>query len=275
MGHRPTRNVEGINWAPPLNTLAMNSTGTAHMSTLANEPRTYRARMARPGLQGFRVVVKETDLWVLAARDFSPEVRDLVIQERQQLEAYIAGHPDFLTSLVPWPADPFAPPVVREMIEAARAAGVGPMAAVAGALAARVGRQLASLSPEVIVENGGDIFMAITQPATIALFAGKSPLSHRVGLKIDPSLSPLGVCTSSATVGHSLSFGRADAACVLAESAALADAAATALGNRVQGPDTIASALAWAAALPNLLGAVVIVGEKLGAWGQVELVPLT
>jgi len=231
--------------------------------------------MARPGLKGFRVVVKETDLWVLAARDFSPEVRDLVIQERQQLEAYIAGHPDFLTSLVPWPADPFAPPVVREMIEAARATGVGPMAAVAGALAARVGRQLASLSPEVIVENGGDIFMAITQPATIALFAGKSPLSHRVGLKIDPSLSPLGVCTSSASVGHSLSFGRADAACVLAESAALADAAATALGNRVQGPDTIASALAWAAALPNILGAVVIVGEKLGAWGQVELVPLT
>ena len=231
--------------------------------------------MARPGLKGFRVVVKETDLWVLAARDFSPEVRDLVIQERQQLEAYIAGHPDFLTSLVPWPADPFAPPVVREMIEAARATGVGPMAAVAGALAARVGRQLASLSPEVIVENGGDIFLAIQQPATVALFAGKSPLSHRVGLKIDPSLSPLGVCTSSASVGHSLSFGRADAACVLAESAALADAAATALGNRVQGLDTIAFALAWAAALPDILGAVIIVGEKLGAWGQVELVPLT
>jgi hypothetical protein len=245
------------------------------MTISAHEPRTYRARMARPGLKGFRVVVKETDLWVLATRDFLPEIRDLVIQERQQLEAYIAGHPDFLTSLVPWPADPFAPPVVREMIEAARATGVGPMAAVAGALAARVGRQLASLSPEVIVENGGDIFLAIQQPATVALFAGKSPLSHRVGLKIDPSLSPLGVCTSSATVGHSLSFGRADAACVLAESAALADAAATALGNRVLGPDTIAPALAWAAALPDILGAVVIVGEKLGAWGQVELVPLT
>ena len=245
------------------------------MTISAHEPRTYRARMARPGLVGFRVAVRETELWVLAARDFSPEVRELVIQERQQLEAYIAGRPDFLTTLTPWPADPFAPPVVREMIEAAAAAGVGPMAAVAGALAARVGRQLLPLSPEVIVENGGDIFLAITQPATVALFAGKSPLSHRVGLKIDPSLSPLGVCTSSATVGHSLSFGRADAACVLAPSAALADAAATALGNRVQGPDTIAFALAWAAALPNILGAVIIVGEKLGAWGQVELVPLT
>ena len=245
------------------------------MTTSPHEPRTYRTRMARPGLVGFRVAVRETDLWVLAAGDFSAEVRDLVIQERAQLEAYIGGHPDFLTTLVPWPADPFAPAVVREMIEAAAVAGVGPMAAVAGALAARVGRHLAPLSPEVIVENGGDIFLAIKHPATVALFAGTSPLSHRVGLHLDPSLSPLGVCTSSASVGHSLSFGRADAACVLAESAALADAAATAMGNRVQGPDSMAPALAWVATLPGILGAVIIVGEKLGAWGQVELVPLT
>jgi uncharacterized protein len=239
------------------------------------EPRTYRTRMARPGLTGFRVEVKETDLWVLAARDFSSDVRDLVIQERQQLEAYIAGHPGFLTSLVPWPADPFAPPVVREMIDAAAAAGVGPMAAVAGALAARVGRFLTPLSPEVIVENGGDIYLAIAHPATVALFAGKSPLSHRVGLNLDPALSPLGVCTSSATVGHSLSFGKADAACILAKNTALADAAATALGNRIQGAEAIAPALEWVASVPDLLGAVVIVGDKLGAWGQVELVPLT
>jgi uncharacterized protein len=239
------------------------------------EPRTYRTRMARPGLTGLRVEVKETDLWVLAARDFSAEVRDLVIQERQQLEAYIASHPGFLTSMAPWPPDPFAPPVVREMITAAAVAGVGPMAAVAGALAARVGRHLTPLSPEVIVENGGDIFLALAQPATIALLAGKSPLSHRVGLKIDPALSPLGVCTSSAITGHSLSLGRADAACVLAPDAAFADAAATALGNRVGGPDAIAPALEWVASLPDILGAIVIVGEKLGAWGRVELTPLT
>ena len=92
----------------------------------------------------------------------------------------------------------------------------------------------------MIVENGGDIFLKIDQPATVALFAGKSPLSHRVGLRIDPAWSPLGVCTSSGTVGHSLSFGRADAACVVAPGAALADAAATALGNRVQDPGAIA-----------------------------------
>jgi uncharacterized protein len=244
------------------------------MTAPAYEPRTYRTHMARTGLVGFRVAVKETDLWVLAARDFSREVRELIIQERQQLEAYIAGHPAFLTTLAPWPEDPFAPPVVRDMIAAAAPAGVGPMAAVAGALAARVGPRLAAWSPEVIVENGGDIFLAIERPAAVALFAGASPLSRRVGLSLDPALSPLGVCTSSGTVGHSLSFGRADAACVLAPNAALADAVATALGNRVQTPDSIAPALEWVASLPGVLGAVIIVGEKLGAWGRVELVPL-
>lgn len=230
--------------------------------------------MAREGLVGFRVAVRETDLMVLAARDLSREVREAVVQERRQLEAYIAAHPGFLTTLVPWPQDPYAPAVVREMIAAAARVEVGPMAAVAGALAERVGRALETLSAEVIVENGGDIFLKVLQPATVALFAGKSPLSHRVGLKIDPSLSPLGVCTSSGTVGHSLSFGRADAACVLARSAALADAAATALGNRVPDAAAIAAALKWAAGVPEILGAVIIVGDRLGAQGQVELVPL-
>ena len=86
------------------------------MPTKSYEPRTYRTRMARPGLVGFQVAVKETDLWVLAGQDLSREVREVVLQERRQLEAYIAGHPEFLTTLTPWPEDPFAPPVVREMI---------------------------------------------------------------------------------------------------------------------------------------------------------------
>ncbi len=244
------------------------------MPAEAFESRTYRTRMARPGLVGFRVVVRETDLLVLASRDLTPEVREVVVRERQQLEAYIGCHPEFLTTLVPWPEDPYAPAVVREMVAAAARVGVGPMAAVAGVLAERVGRVLLPLSPEVIVENGGDIFLKVAGPATVALSAGESPLSHRLGLKLDPAWGPLGVCTSSGTVGHSLSFGRADAACVVASSAALADAAATALGNRVLDAQAIPGALKWVAAIPEILGAVVILGDKLGAWGQLELVPL-
>jgi uncharacterized protein len=241
----------------------------------SQQPRTYRTRMAREGLVGFRVAVKETDLMVLAESDLSLEVRRLVIQERQHLEAYIQQHPEFLTTLAPWPTDPYAPPVVRDMISAGAPAGVGPMAAVAGAIAARVGQGLLAFSGEVIIENGGDIFLHLQQPATVSLYAGRSPLSHRVGLKITPErLNTWGVCTSSGTVGPSLSFGRADAACVVAPDAALADACATALGNRVTGASAMQQALDWVAAIPGLTGAVVIVGDRLGAWGDLDMVPL-
>jgi ApbE superfamily uncharacterized protein (UPF0280 family) len=238
------------------------------------EPRTYRTSMARPGLVGFRVAVKETDLMILAAQDFTSEVRRLVVQERHQLEAYIARYPQFLTTLTPWPEDPYAPQVVRQMIAAGRTAGVGPMAAVAGTLAEQVGRGLLPQSEEVIVENGGDIFLRLTSPATVALYAGRSRLSRRLGVKLTPEMTPLGVCTSSGTVGHSLSFGRADAACILAPSTALADAVATALGNRVHDAGAISATLEWIATVPGVLGAVIIIGDKLGAWGQVELTPL-
>jgi ApbE superfamily uncharacterized protein (UPF0280 family) len=238
------------------------------------QPRTYRTRMGREGLVGFRVAVKETDLMVLAQRDLSIEVRDLIIRERQQLEAYIQQHPDFLTTLSPSPPDLYAPPLVRDMIQAATAAGVGPMAAVAGASAARVGQALLAFTDEVIVENGGDIFMHLRRPATVSLYAGRSPLSNKLGLRIPAEPQTWGVCTSSGTVGHSLSLGQADAACVVAADTALADACATALGNRVTSASDINEALDWLGGIPGLTGALVVVGEHLGAWGHIELVPL-
>jgi ApbE superfamily uncharacterized protein (UPF0280 family) len=160
------------------------------------------------------------------------------------------------------------------MIEAGRRAGVGPMAAVAGAIAEYVGRDLLGYSNEVIVENGGDIFLAMTDPATIAILAGSSPLSNRLGLRADFPQGSVGICTSSGTVGHSLSLGAADAVVVLSESTALADAVATALGNKVGDGADIEAALAAGKAIEGVLGLVVIVGARLGVWGQVELVHL-
>jgi len=230
--------------------------------------------MAREGLVGFRVAVRETDLMVLAERDLSVEVRHLVVQERQQLETYIQQHPEFLTTLSPWPPDPYAPPLVRDMIGAALTANVGPMAAVAGAVAARVGQALLAQSAEVIVENGGDIFMHLNRSATVALYAGPSPLSHKLGFTMEPGQGHGGICTSSGTVGHSYSFGRCDAACVVAADTALADACATALGNRVPDAGAINEALSWIATIPSIRGALIIVGEHLGVWGNLKLVPL-
>lgn len=236
--------------------------------------RGYRTRMARGGLQGFQVKINETDLMILAQRELRQVVTEIVLHERRQLEHYIADHPGFLESLTPWPEDRLAPPLVKAMIRATSQVNVGPMASVAGAIAAAVGKELLQSSFEVIVENGGDIFLKISEPASVALYAGNSPLSMKVGLLIPAEVTPLGVCTSSGTVGHSLSFGRADAACVLAHDTALADATATALGNRIKIPADIPSALEWLASIPNIVGGVVIAGDRLGAWGEVELKPL-
>jgi hypothetical protein len=236
--------------------------------------RIYRTSMARGGLMSFQVKIHETDLMVLANQEYQDVATAVVLQERRQLEHYIASHPGFLESLRPWPEDPLAPRLVKEMIQAGARVNVGPMAAVAGAIAAAVGQALLDHSPEVIVENGGDIFLKISRPATVALYAGHSPLSMKVGILIAAAMTPLGVCTSSGTVGHSLSLGRADAACVLAADTALADAAATALGNRVKVPADIPAALEWLADTPDILGGVVIAGDKLGAWGELELRPL-
>jgi ApbE superfamily uncharacterized protein (UPF0280 family) len=220
------------------------------------------------------VAVKETDLYILAQSVLEQEAREAIIQLRQQLEAYISANPLFQTSLVPLPADPRAPQIVKEMLAAAQAAGVGPMAGVAGAMAEFVGAALLPFTPEVVVENGGDIFLETSTARTIGIFAGASPLSMQVGISIPAERQPLGVCTSSATVGPSLSLGKADAVCVISPSATLADAAATALGNMVQGKGDIQQVLEAGQKILGVEGAVIIIDDALGAWGEYELVKL-
>ncbi len=238
------------------------------------QPRTYRHWVKDTSLIAFTVTVKETDLYIRTRRHLEAEALASVLRHRTSLEEYISSHPDFLHTLEPIAVDETAPPIVKEMAIAAEKAVVGPMAAVAGAIAEAVGRDLLAFTSEVIVENGGDIFLKISKPRLVGIYAGSSPLTGRVALKISPSETPLGVCTSSGTVGHSLSFGLADAAISLAPSAALADAAATALGNRVRSADDIEPALEWAKTVPGLIGAVVILDDRLGVWGKVRLVPV-
>jgi ApbE superfamily uncharacterized protein (UPF0280 family) len=216
----------------------------------------------------------QSDLLVSALRDLSASAERALAEARSALEAYIGANSGFDQALEPWPPDPQAPDIVRDMIAAGAAAGVGPMAAVAGAVAAWVGRALLAESPEVIVENGGDIFAAGARERVAAVFAGDSPLSMKLGLKLPPAPQGLGLCASSATVGGSKSFGKCDAAVVLAGDAALADAAATALGNRVGAPADLAAAVEWAGSVPGVDGALVVIGRDLAARGAVELVEL-
>jgi uncharacterized protein len=238
------------------------------------EERIYRSLVKTDDLVTFEVVVKETDLLVRAQTDLSGETRDAVLKYRHQLESYIAQNPSFATSLVPLNEDPYAPKIVREMIRSSRRAGVGPMAAIAGAVAEFVSGDLLPFSAELIVENGGDIYLASSRERTVAIYAGHSPLSMRMGVLVRPEDTPLGICTSSGTVGPSLSFGKADAVCILSRSAALADAAATAVGNRVKTAADIESGLDTGKGIEGVTGTVIILGDRMGAWGNVTLVHL-
>jgi ApbE superfamily uncharacterized protein (UPF0280 family) len=241
----------------------------------AYQERRYRLKCRGRGLISFTAKVKETDLWITAPLDLSAQAVESILAHRRGLEDYVSRNPGFLTSLKPLPADPWAPPVVKAMLTAGQAAGTGPMAAVAGAIAQAVGRDLSPLADgEVMVENGGDIYLESPREVTVGLEAGDSPISGRLGISIAPEDMPMCLGTSSSTVGHSLSLGRADAATVKAADGALADAVATALGNRVKSAADLQAALDWVGAVPGVRGALIVVGRKLAAWGDMELVPL-
>jgi uncharacterized protein len=113
--------------------------------------------------------------------------------------------------------------------------------------------------------------MKVNEPVVVGVYAGTSSLSGKLALQIDPGQTPLGICTSSGTVGPSVSFGCADAAIALAPSAALADAAATALGNRVRGEEDLQQAIDFARQVEGLTGTLLIIGDKIAAWGDLNL----
>jgi len=238
------------------------------------DKRTYRSRIRARGLTTFGVHIKETDLWISADLNLENEARDLVFQCRYEIENYIEIHPAFKTSLQPLSPDPYAPPLVREMIETSERAGVGPMASVAGAIAQYVGAGLLEFSEEVIVENGGDIYLKAGRPLTVSIFAGDSPLSEHIGLKIPVEQMPLGVCTSSGKIGHSLSMGVSHAVTILATSGPLADSAATCLANRVLEKRDLEEVASAAGNIPGLLGGVAILGDTMASWGKVDLIGL-
>jgi ApbE superfamily uncharacterized protein (UPF0280 family) len=238
------------------------------------EERTYRNLVKTDDLIKFEVIIKETDLLVRAEKDLARETRESVLKYRYQLETYIAMNPEFQTSLIPLKNDRGVPEIVQEMIRTSQLAEVGPMAAVAGAMAESVSRDLLKFSKEVIVENGGDIYLASSKERIIGVYAGASPLSLKIGIIIKPEETPIGVCASSGTVGHSLSIGKADTVCVLSKSAALADAAATAVGNVIRDKTDIESGLERGREIEGVLGMLIIVREKMGVWGNVKLIGL-
>jgi ApbE superfamily uncharacterized protein (UPF0280 family) len=235
------------------------------------EERFYRGWTNATDLVTQEVIVGETDIFISAEKDIKKIAEKIVERYRSEIEDYIRLCPQFKTNLEPLDLDLHAPEIVVDMVSASKSAGVGPMASVAGAIAGFTGNELLAYSGQIIIENGGDIFLKSDVERTVSIFAGDSPLTNKLFVKIKSHDTPLGICTSSATVGHSLSFGKADACVIISKSTALADAVATATCNRVKAKGDIRSALAFAMSINGVKGALVIYNKDFGASGDIDL----
>ncbi|MFH0764544.1 MAG: UPF0280 family protein [Candidatus Omnitrophota bacterium] len=237
------------------------------------KPRAYRKWVESDDLASFEVRESQTDLLISAEKKLAAQARESILANRGDIERYIKKYPDFYTALEPLNVSSHAPEIVKVMAEAGRLARVGPMAAVAGAMAEFTGRDLFAFTNQVIVENGGDIFIKTSRPRTLGIYAGdNSPFTGKLAIEIGVAENGIGVCASSGTVSHSLSFGKADAVLIISDNTALADAAATAAGNAVKGPGDIEKGIIIAKSIEGVKGVLIIAGDKFGSWGDIKLV---
>jgi ApbE superfamily uncharacterized protein (UPF0280 family) len=211
--------------------------------------------------------LKEANLRICSP--LAPLIIEEVKRLRLELEAYIRRHAEFLTSMVPIELLPDAPEIASRMARASSLCGVGPMAAVAGAVAQMAAEAaLKAGADEAIIENGGDIFAASKREVIIGLFAGDHPLSGRLAFRIGPELMPLSVCSSSSRFGHSMSFGDCDLAAAVSADAVLADAAATLTGNSVRSTRDVEAALRRVSGIAGMSGVLIIKEDKVGMAGS-------
>jgi ApbE superfamily uncharacterized protein (UPF0280 family) len=242
------------------------------------QPRNYRTQFNTRRFTGFEVAHLETDLWIgVDPASFQPEMRTIALATiknlREKLDGYIEAEPFFKKSLKPFQPTQIAPNEALEMAVAAAKAGVGPMSTVAGLFAREVGEALLQnfSIAEMVIENGGDIYVLLKSELTLSVFAGESILSERIGLVIPAEKSKLGICTSAGTVGPSLSYGKADAVVVICEDVLLADAFATALGNKVKTPNDVEKVINQSEKYPEILSLLIICEDKIGVKGEYEI----
>lgn len=239
------------------------------------QPHQYRTFCQNSSLVNFNVTVNESDLLVKAIKDLTAETAEILTKLRREIESYILIDKNFMISLAPIDVLDYAPTIVKKMAKASSIMDVGPMAAVAGAIAEDVARGIANYSDTVVVENGGDIFIINQERLTVGIYAGDSLLSMKLGIELDAHPEGISICTSSGTVGHSLSFGNADAVTVLAHNGSFADVSATALCNMVKDEVDVEQVLNYARNFKEIMGLIIIINNKIGIIGEkINLVPI-
>ena len=240
--------------------------------------RSYRSRFSNDERRWFCVKFLESDLWIGVdngsySASMEADSYAVLVELRRTMDAYLLMNPGYKTALTPYDAGLEAPEILKSMSGVSHKTGIGPMSAVAGAVALKVAGFLKSRYDvnEVIVENGGDIYAQASTDMDISVFAGQSPLSEKIGLHIPAGSFPLGICTSSGTVGPSLSLGRADAVMIVCKDVMLADSYATAMANCILSINDLQPVIDRIQNIPDILGAIAVKDDRMAITGQFEL----
>ena len=240
--------------------------------------RSYRSRFSNDERRWFCVKFLESDLWIGVdngsySQSMEADTYTMLVDLRRAMDAYLLMDPAYKAALTPYDAGIEAPSILKDMSKVSHKTGIGPMSAVAGAVALKVAEFLKSQYgvKEVIVENGGDIYAEAHSDMDIAVFAGQSPLSEKIGLHIPAADFPLGICTSSGTVGPSLSLGRADAVMIVCRDVLLADSYATAMANRIKTVNDLQPVIDKMQDIPDILGAIAVKDDRMAICGQFEM----
>lgn len=233
--------------------------------------RIYRSHFQQERWHFFGVQYKESDLYIgVEKNSWHPQMPIFANQQlqalRQEMDHWIIQHPEYAQALKPINIPQNGPLIFQEMAQVALLTGIGPMSAIAGAVAEHIGKAIKKQFNvvEILVENGGDIYADIQQELDVSVFAGRSPLSEKVGLSIPATYSSLGICTSSGTIGPSLSFGKADAVMIVCQDVKLADSYATAFANQIQTVNDIPDCIHRIQTCPQIIAAIAIKDDKMG-----------
>ncbi len=235
----------------------------------------YEERLYRDQIfSKFKIEVsfKESDLLICSDKVIDKEkAQGILVECYEQIEDYIKENPLFSRSLFPLEIDQTAPPIIREMLESSKVTGIGPFSAVAGAVASYVGGELLNHCQELIVENGGDIFLKINEDKIIGVYLGQEFKINNLKLKIKKRSQAFGIASSSSSLGHSLNFGKADLVSVVAKNIIIADSFATAISNRIKKVEDVDKVLDEAKNKLPIEGLLVAFGEKIFLWGDLEI----
>jgi ApbE superfamily uncharacterized protein (UPF0280 family) len=219
----------------------------------------------------WKVKYKYSDLLIVSDKDISLRILPVLFDFYTIIEKFSESHPSFTKTFNPYIPDNDFPNIIKKMCDESAVFNVGPMASVAGAVCEYLASELARDNPYLAIENGGDIYIKSSKDITAGLFVKNRYFKDNLKIKIRKKILPCGIASSSGTLGHSLSLGKADLASAVCRSAILADSAATAACNMINTKDDIEKVINHFKDFKEIEGLVLIKDDKIGLYGNIEL----